>query len=342
MGKFFFETLERERKNCDLRYIDIAEEVGVSKEFVVELESGMKKIGSLGPDTLSKQQIIKMASLLQIPPKKLYREDMNDTKIILISNNKGGSHKTTVSVNLAHSLSVLGKKILLVDTDEQENATHCFGLSSDGESENDYETYMTLIRDIDEERFKGLKNYIYKSPYNVDVVRGDPDSANMTAFMTTQLISPRSVVAAFEMLKKVGVYDYIIVDTDPSLDVAKETLLRTTDYVIIPTPARTFAVDGMNKLLSFLDNYRDQDERLFFRVLGIVKSGVNNSESQANEESLSYANEFEKLFKVVIPTDAKIERSQQHKSKKPVLAYDKKSKSGLAYVELAKEVMSRE
>lgn len=250
-----------------------------------------------------------------------------NTKIISISNNKGGSGKTTLSSNLGFALSNIGKKVLLIDADMQMNLTRSY----DMQKNEDISLYKALkLEDT-------LDKYISKTNYeNVDIIISD----YMLSAVDMQLINKTDketiLKRMIEPLKSKH-YDYIIIDTCPFLGLLNYNILVSSDYVLIPVELSAFGVEGLEPLSNFIEEVRIFNHNL--EILGIVETKVDKRESTTDETRDLLRELFgDKILSSSIPVDINIKKSQF--SGIPICDFSKDSRASLAYQKLAKEVDS--
>ncbi|EHL14536.1 VirC1-like protein [Peptoanaerobacter stomatis] len=250
------------------------------------------------------------------------------THIISISNNKGGSGKTTLTGNLGYALASHGKKVLLIDADMQMNLTRSYDMQMD----KDKNVYKAVSLEED------LSDFISKTNYeNIDMVISD----YMLSAVDMQLVGKDDKETVIKKiitpLKQSGAYNYIIIDTCPFLGLLNYNILVSSDYVLIPVELSAFGVEGLEPLSNFIEEVRIFNKDL--EILGIVETKVDKRESTTDETRELLRDLFgDKILSSDIPVDINIKKSQF--LGQPVCHFSSDSRASIAYKNLAKEVDS--
>lgn len=248
-------------------------------------------------------------------------------RIISIANQKGGVGKTTTSVNLSACLAHIGKKVLLIDTDPQGNATSGVGINK-GDVHNCI--YDVLIDDVE------MKNVILQtSMEGLDVIPATISLAGAEIELVSTISREVRLKHAIQEAKEQ--YDYVVIDCPPSLGLLTLNALTASDSIIIPVQCEYYALEGLSQLLSTIRLVQKHlnEDLMIDGVLLTMFDARTNLGIQVIEEVKKYFQE--KVYTTIIPRNVRLSEAPSHGE--PIITYDPRSRGAEVYLELAKEVV---
>ncbi|MCU9593864.1 AAA family ATPase [Caldibacillus thermolactis] len=250
------------------------------------------------------------------------------SKVIAIANQKGGVGKTTSSINLAACLAYIGKKVLLVDTDPQGNATSGIGVE---------------------------KADVSKCIYNILIDDEEPTNVILSSAVENLFCIPATIQLAGAEIELVPTisreirlkhaidqvrdqYDFVIIDCPPSLGLLTLNALTAADSVIIPVQCEYYALEGLSQLLNTVRLVQKHlnTELTIEGVLLTMLDARTNLGIQVIEEVKKYFQD--KVFNTIIPRNIRLSEAPSYG--KPIIIYDPRSRGAEVYLELAKEVVN--
>ncbi|MBR3246657.1 ParA family protein [Candidatus Saccharibacteria bacterium] len=252
-------------------------------------------------------------------------------KVICVTNQKGGVGKTTTAVNLSYYLAKDKKRTLLIDFDPQGNATSGLGIDK-----NDQKLGATMTEVLlgTAELAQAIRHTKYK---NYDLAPATPELANAEVEITgmqRKFVRLRDAIRTIE-----SNYDYIIIDSPPSLSLLTVNGMIASNYLLLPVQTEFYALEGVAQLLESMKLVMKQANPNL-RLLGVLATMYDKRTSlsaQVYDEIKKY---FKQLtFKTTIPRNVRVAEAPSHGV--PIGAYDKFSKGAKAYKEFTKEVEER-
>ncbi|MBS7246242.1 MAG: AAA family ATPase [Bacteroidales bacterium] len=251
-------------------------------------------------------------------------------KVIAIANQKGGVGKTTTAINLAASLAVLERKVLIIDADPQANTTSGLNFSPDNDEQRTLYEVMIGKIDVEDALIQTELAGLHMIPSHINLVGAEIEMLEMP---------DRESVMRKALMPIRDRYDYIIIDCSPSLGLITVNTLTAADSVIIPVQPEFFALEGLGKLL---------------QTIRLVQSGVNpkltiegfvvtmfDGRTKVHTQVVQELREHfqDMVFKTIIQRNIRLSEAPSHG--KPIILYEVMSIGSSNYLSLAREVLER-
>ncbi len=256
------------------------------------------------------------------------------TRVLAVSNQKGGVGKTTTAINLGTALAAIGEKVLIVDMDPQGNASTGLGVPRETRRVTIYDVIVDG-RSVDESAVQTAVPGLHILPADADMsgVEIELSQADRRSFRLRDALATQGAEGQTR-------YDYVLIDCPPSLNLLTLNAMAAADAVLVPLQCEFFALEGLTQLMKTIEMVR-QSLNPTLEIQGLVLTMYDRRSALSGQVANDVRSHFgDKVYEAVIPRNVRVAEAPSFG--KPALIYDLKCAGSQAYLRLAREVVARE
>ncbi|MBA4001636.1 ParA family protein [Brevundimonas sp.] len=264
--------------------------------------------------------------------------DRHQTRVLAVSNQKGGVGKTTTAINLGTALAAIGQRCLIVDMDPQGNASTGLGVGRESRTVTIYDVVVDG-RSIDDAAVKTAVPGLAIVPADADMsgVEIELSQADRRAYRLRDALRAQGQDDGKGGHTR---YDYVLIDCPPSLNLLTLNAMSAADAVLVPLQCEFFALEGLTQLMKTVEMVR-QSLNPALEIQGLVLTMYDRRNSLSSQVEADVRAHFgDKVYDAVIPRNVRV--SEAPSFGKPALIYDLKCAGSQAYLRLARELVARE
>jgi len=251
-------------------------------------------------------------------------------KVIAVCNQKGGTGKTTSAINISSYLALFGKKVLLIDLDPQANATSGVGIDRHGVKKSTYHILLEEAEIKDILMPTAVEN-LYLAPANLDLTGAEVE---LVGAMGREYRLKKGLLSARQD------FEYIFIDSPPSLGLLTINSLCASDSVLIPVQCEYYALEGLSQLLNTISLVRNNINPQLI-VEGVILTMADFRTNLSREVIREVKNNFkEKVYDTVIPRSIRLSEAPSYG--KPIALYDRNNVGAVKYEELSREIIGQQ